>query len=222
LGSFGHNSLEHYAYFSSSWPCTIIPIRVMGNCLSQVIILLHTCNLRSAIFAWSILSWIMHRNSSFNHTNIVLQIWYNFLYDSWCKICFLSFASYFRASLLFFLNLDIKSLRDSQIVHFKNMDPRFHTSTFKWFLFLNLLITNWEIHPMFNSLFIYQPKNIKKRNIKLSMIDVCCQIYIQKYISISWKIVFPKKQSIITKHLLPNRNEKCSSFHTIHLITTFL
>ncbi len=65
LGLFGHNSLKYCAYLSSLWPCVIIPVKVMDNYLSLDIILLHTCNLRNIIFAWSILSWIMHRNSSF-------------------------------------------------------------------------------------------------------------------------------------------------------------
>jgi hypothetical protein len=130
LGSFGHNSLEYCAYFSSSWPCAIILVRVMGNCPSSYIILLHTYNLGSTIFAWSILSWIMYRNASFDCTDFVLQIWYNFLHDSWCKISFLSFASYSKTSLLLFPNLDIKSFKDSQIMHFANIDPHFHTSTF--------------------------------------------------------------------------------------------
>ncbi len=120
---------------------------------------LHTYNLGSTVFAWSILSWIMHRNSSFNCINSILQVWYNFLYDFWCKICFLSFASYFRASLLFFPNLDIKSFRYSHIVHFTNTNPHLGTSTFRWCLFFNLLIANWEIPPMFNSLFICQLTN---------------------------------------------------------------
>jgi hypothetical protein len=87
-------------------------LKVMGNCPSQNIIFLHICNLGSIVLPWSILSWIMHRNSSFNHTNHVLQVWYKFLHDSWCKICFFSFASYFRAYLLFFANFDIKSFKD--------------------------------------------------------------------------------------------------------------
>jgi hypothetical protein len=137
----------------------------MGNCPMPNIILLHTCNLGNIVFAWSILSWIMHKNSSFNRSDFILQIWYKFLHDSWCRICFIKFASYFRASLLCFLNLDIKSFRDSQIMHFTNTNPHFHTLTFKWCFFLNLLIVNWEIFPMFNSLLIYKPTNIKKRKI---------------------------------------------------------
>jgi hypothetical protein len=138
--------------------------------------LLHTCNLESTLFAWSILSWIMHRNSSFDHINFVLQVCYKFLHDSWCKICFLSFASYFRASLLFLPNLDIKSFKDSQTVQFANTNPPFCTLTFKWCFFFNLLIVDWEIPPMLNSLLIYQPTNTKNNNIKLSTIDVCCLI----------------------------------------------
>jgi len=84
LGLFGHIPLEYCAYFSSQWPCNIIPIRVMGNCSSLDIILLHTCNLGSVVFAWSILSWIMHKNSSFDSIDSGLQVWYMFLNDSWC------------------------------------------------------------------------------------------------------------------------------------------
>jgi len=113
LGSFGHNSLEYCAYLSCPWPCTIISIRVMGNCPRPNIIMLHTYNPGNVVFAWSILSWIMHRNSSFDCIDFVIQVWYKFLHDYWCKICFLSFPSYFKASLLFFPNLDIKSFRDS-------------------------------------------------------------------------------------------------------------
>jgi hypothetical protein len=102
LGSFGHNSLEYCAYLSSPWPC--YHTREGNGQLSKLnIILFHICNLGSAIFAWSILSWIMQRNSSFDRTNFVFQIWYNFLHYSWCKICFFNFVSYYRASLLFFL-----------------------------------------------------------------------------------------------------------------------
>jgi hypothetical protein len=162
LGSFGHNSLKYYAYSSTPWPCTIIPVRVMDNCPRPNIILLHICNLRSIVFAWSTLSWILHRNSSFDHTNFILQVWYKFLHDSWCMICFLNFASYSRASLLFFPNLDIV-LQGFTNNAFGKHSPRFHTLTFKWCLFFNLLITYWEIFPMFNSLLIYQPTKTKTK-----------------------------------------------------------
>ncbi len=89
----------------------IILVRVISNFPNLNIILLHTYNLGNAIFAWSILSWIIHRNSSFDCINFVFQVWYKFLHDSWCKVCFLSFASYFKTSLLLFPNLDIKSFR---------------------------------------------------------------------------------------------------------------
>jgi hypothetical protein len=164
----------------------------------------------------SILSWIMHRNSSFDHTDFVLQVWYKFLHDSCCRICFLSFVSYFKTFLLFFPNLDIKSFKDSQTMHFANIDPHFCTSTFKWCCFLNLLIGDWKILPMLNSLLIYHPTNTKKqRNIRLSMIDVYLQMYIQKYISISQKIFFHEKQLMIAKCLSLDRNKKCWSFHVI-------
>jgi hypothetical protein len=130
-----------------------------GQLSKPNIILLHTYNLGSVVFTWSILSWIMHKNSSFDCTNFVFQVWYKFLHDSWCQICFYNLASYSRTSLLFFPNLDIKSFGDSQIVHFVNMNFHFCTSTFKWCLFLNLLIANWEIRSMFNSLLICKPTN---------------------------------------------------------------
>jgi len=74
LGSFGHNSLYYFAYLSSPWPCTIILVRVMGNCPRLDIILLHTCNLGSVVFEWSIFAWIMCRNSFFDRTNFVFQV----------------------------------------------------------------------------------------------------------------------------------------------------
>jgi len=101
FGSFGHNSLESCAYLSFLYPCVIVPMKVMGNCPSPYIILLQTCNLGSEVFTWSILSWIMHKNSSFDHTNYVFQVWYKFIHDYWCKICFFSFPSYSITSLLF-------------------------------------------------------------------------------------------------------------------------
>ncbi len=177
MGSFGHIWLK---YFSSPWPCTIIPVKVIGNCPRLDIILLHACNLESAIFAWSSLSWIMHKNSSFNHIDSVLQVWYKFLYASWSKICFFSFASYSKASLLLlFPNLDIKFFKDSQTMHFANIDPCFCTLTFKWSLFLNLLIPNWKIPLMFNSLLIYHPTNTKKqKNSRLStMLHILSTIF---------------------------------------------
>ncbi len=140
LGSFGHNSLKYCAYISSLRPCAIILMRVTSNCPNPNIILLQTCNLGSATFAWSILSWIMHRNSSFDRINYVLQMWYKFLHNFWCKICFLNFPSYSISSLLFIPTFDIKSLRDSQIVHLAKTDPCFHTLTFQWCLFLNLFM----------------------------------------------------------------------------------
>jgi hypothetical protein len=182
LGSFGHNSLKYCAYLSSPWPSAIILVKVIGNYPRPNIILLHTCNLGNEVFAWSILSWIMHKNSSFDRTDYVLQIWYKFLLNSWCRICFLSFTSYSRTSLLLFPNLDIKSFRDSQTMHFANIDPGFHTSTFKWCLILNLFIADWEIPRMLNFLFIYHPTNTKNIYIKLSTIDV--------YLHISFKNTF--------------------------------
>ncbi len=78
------------------------------------------------------------------------------------------------------------------------MNPHFRTLTFKWCFFLNLLITNWKIPPMLNSLLICQPINTKKqRNIKLSTIDVCRQIYIQKPNSISLNLVFHDTQQLL-------------------------
>ncbi len=85
LGSLGHNSLEYCAYLSLPWLWAIIPINVMGNCPSPQIIFFAICNIKNVVFAWSILSWIKQRNSSFNCTNSNLQVWYKLLHDSWCK-----------------------------------------------------------------------------------------------------------------------------------------
>jgi hypothetical protein len=71
---------------------------------------------------------------------------------------FLSFTSYSIASLLHFPNLDIKSLRDLQIEQ-KKIGFHFHTSTFKWCLFLNKLIVDCKILPMFNSLLVCNNAN---------------------------------------------------------------
>jgi len=66
--SFGHNSFEYWIYLSNPCPWVTIHVKVIGNFLSLEIIFLHTCSLGSAIFTWSILSWITHRNSSFDQT----------------------------------------------------------------------------------------------------------------------------------------------------------
>jgi hypothetical protein len=61
---------------------------------------------------------------------------------------------------------------------------------------------------MFNSQFIYHPTNTKKqRNIRLSIIDVYPHIYMQKYISISWKIFFHEKHLVAAKHLSLDKNK---------------
>ncbi len=80
LGSFSHNSFEYRAHRSYLCPWAIIPIIVIGNCSSPNIILLHTCSLGKVVFAWSILSWIMFKNSSFYQTNFVFHIWCKFLH----------------------------------------------------------------------------------------------------------------------------------------------
>jgi hypothetical protein len=88
LGSLGHNSLKYYAYISSLCPCIIISMKVTSNCPSLKIILLAIWNLGSVVFAWSILSWIMHKNSFLDHTHFNLWVWYKLLHDSWCNMCF--------------------------------------------------------------------------------------------------------------------------------------
>ncbi len=145
FGSFGHNSFKYGTYLSSSCPWAVIPVRVLGNCPSLDILLLHICNLGITVFAWSILLWITHRDSSFDWMDFILHVWYYFLHDSWCRTCFLRFISYSIALLLCFPNLDINSLKDSQTIHFAKNDPCFHTSTLRWCLFLNLFIIDWEI-----------------------------------------------------------------------------
>ncbi len=107
--SFGHNSFKYWAHLSSTCPWAIIPIRVIGNCPSPNIILLYTCSLRKVVFAWSILSWITHRNSSFYQTNSILHVWYKFLHGRHV-IYTVTFYPCFHTSTLkwcFFFNLFI-------------------------------------------------------------------------------------------------------------------
>jgi hypothetical protein len=68
---------------------------------------------------------------------------------------------------IFFLDFNIKSLRDSHIIHFAKIERFFITSTLKWCIFLNLLIIDWEIPPMFNSLIICKKLMKKMRTINL-------------------------------------------------------
>jgi hypothetical protein len=152
LGSFGHNSFEYWAYISS--PCPWATCESNRQLSKPRYHFVTHCSLGTSIFTWSILSWITHGNSSFDWTNFILHVWHKFLHDSWCKMCFLSFISYSNTLLLWFTNLDIKYLRYSQIIHFAKIDPHFCTSMLRWCFFLNLIITDWEIPPMFNSLLI--------------------------------------------------------------------
>jgi hypothetical protein len=156
LGFLSHTSMEYYVYLSSPWPWAIIPVNIMSNYPNPQIILFATCNLGNAVFTWSILSWIMHRNSYLECKYLDLQVWYNLLDNFWCKRCFFNFNWYSLASLLLFPNFDIKSFSDLHVVHFVNIEPLFLTSTLKWCFFFNLLIVNYKISPMFNSLFIYK------------------------------------------------------------------
>jgi hypothetical protein len=94
--------LEYCAYLSSPWPWTIILINVMGKCPSSQIILFATYNLASVVFAWFILSWTIHKNSSLDRTDSNLQVWYQLLHDFWCNRHFFNFTSYSSMSLLFF------------------------------------------------------------------------------------------------------------------------
>ncbi len=71
---------KYYAYLSSPWSCIIILVRVTGNYPRPNIILLHTYNLGSTIFAWSILSWILHRKSLFDDIDFIFQVWYKNLH----------------------------------------------------------------------------------------------------------------------------------------------
>jgi hypothetical protein len=141
LRSLGHNSLEYYTYLSSPWPWVIILVNIMGNCPSPQINLFTTCNLGSVVFAWSILSWITQRKSFLDYTNLGFQVSYKLLHDFWCKRCFLNFNLYSLASLLFLSNFDKKSFNDSHTIHFAKTKPLFFTSTLRWCLFLNMLIT---------------------------------------------------------------------------------
>jgi hypothetical protein len=48
------------------------------------------------------------------------------------------------------------------MVHLAKTNPLFLTSTFRCYFFLNLLITDYEILPIYNSLLIY--KHVKEMN----------------------------------------------------------
>ncbi len=68
--------------------------------------------------------------------------------------------------MMLFTNFDINSFSDSHIVHFAKIEPFFLTSTLKWCLLLNLIITNYEIPLMFNSLLIC--KNVIRKSDKIT------------------------------------------------------
>jgi hypothetical protein len=52
------------------------------------------------------------------------------------------------------------------MVHLAKIDPFFHTSTFKCFLFFNQFIVDYEIFPIYNYLLIY--KHEEKPNIRMT------------------------------------------------------
>jgi hypothetical protein len=179
LGTTDSN-IEH---LSSPCPWTIIHVRIIGNCPSLDIILLHICNLGRVVFTWSILSWTVHMNSSFDWTNFVFHVWYKLIHDYWCRMCFISFISYSISLLLCFPNLNIKSLRDSQTLHFAKTNLHLCTSMLRWCLFLNLLIIDWEIPLMLNSLLICDNTNKSINQIRLQK-KICKNNIIFKYMII--------------------------------------
>jgi hypothetical protein len=67
---------------------------------------------------------------------------------------------------IFFLALDVKFFKDSQIIHFAKIDPHFFTSTLRWFFLFSQLIVDYEILPMCNYLLICK-KKLNIRFIKL-------------------------------------------------------
>jgi len=195
LGSFGHNSIEYYAYISSPWPCVIIRVRVISNCPSPDIILLHTCNLGSAIFAWSILSWIIHKNSSFDRIDFVFQVRYKILHDFWCRICFLALFHTLKPHYYSFpIWISSPSGIHKQCI-LQTQTPTFALFTFRWCLFFNLFIVDWKIPPMFNSLFICQPKNTKTKKI----LAFPQQMYVSKY-TFKYPFQFLEKKVLVVPY----------------------
>jgi hypothetical protein len=74
LKLLGHNSFEYYVLALSSCTWTIIPISVTGSWPNPIIILFFTSNLGMVVLEWSILLWMMHRNSSFDRTDSIFQL----------------------------------------------------------------------------------------------------------------------------------------------------
>ncbi len=125
-------------------------------------------NFGTAIFAWSILSQITHKNSSLDCIDFDLQVWYKLLQDSWCNIWIFNFNSCSFASMFFLPSLDIKSFNDSHIIHLANTNILFRMSTSRWCLFFNLFIIEWEFFLMLKSLFICMYIIMKLKKIKYS------------------------------------------------------
>jgi hypothetical protein len=89
------------------------------------------------------------------------------LHRLWHPSMVQTFVGLLMQSMLFLPNLDIKSFNDSHIIHLANIDLLFCTSTLRWCLFLNLLIVDWEIPPMFKSLLIYMHIIMKLKKQKI-------------------------------------------------------
>jgi hypothetical protein len=124
-----------------------------------------TSNLGNAVFTWSILSWITQRSSSLDCID-------------WTAKYGISFYMTFDARGVFPTSIHILShhycsfpiliLNPLVICTYYILQKRslfFFTSTLKWCLFFNLLIVDYEIPLMLNSLLIYE--NVIQKVIKL-------------------------------------------------------
>ncbi len=129
----------------------------MGNYPSPQIILFTTYNFGSVVFTQSILLWIMHNlKFIFGPHKLKPLSMVQASRQLLMQEVFLQLQFIFFPSLLFLPNFDLNSFSDSHTIHFAKIEPLFLTSTFRWCLFLNLLITDCEIPPMLNSLLIYR------------------------------------------------------------------
>jgi hypothetical protein len=99
----GQNSLKYWTKVLSPCPWTLIPINVIGNYPSLDTILFFTWSQGKVVLKWSILSWITHKKSSFDCTDLTLQVWYRRQQDSWWILCFFNLISCSSHKGCFFL-----------------------------------------------------------------------------------------------------------------------
>jgi hypothetical protein len=70
--SLGQSSLKYWMKVLSPCPWAIISINVTNNCPNLDTILFLIWSQGKVVLKWSILSWITHKESSLNFTNLAL------------------------------------------------------------------------------------------------------------------------------------------------------